>query len=100
VSSLGRTRSCRTRPLFSGRRSTAKGGSGFRGCSLSSRGRADLQDPAGCPVSSPLGDVPSGVSTLAHRRDDKPKQPSARILRRWKIRRPRPNARRIGRFRW
>lgn len=57
MSLLGRTRSCRTRRLFPGRRSTAKGGSGVRGCSPSSRGRANLQGPAGCPVSSPLSDV-------------------------------------------
>ena len=37
---------------FSGRRSTAKRGSGVRGCSPSSRGRADLQSAAGRPVSS------------------------------------------------
>ena len=68
VSSLGRTRSCRTRQLFSGRRSTAKGGSGVRGCAPSSRGRADLQGAAGRPVSGALGDVAAGVRPPAHRR--------------------------------
>jgi hypothetical protein len=67
VSSFGRTRSCRTRQLLSGRRSTAKRGSGVRGCSPSSQGRADLQSAAGRPVSSPLRDrarcVPAGSPT-------------------------------------
>ncbi len=38
-----------------------KGGSRVRGCSSSSRGRADLPHVAGRPVSGPLGDVPTGV---------------------------------------
>jgi hypothetical protein len=53
---------------FSARRSAAKGGSSVRGCAPSSRGRGDLQGPAGRPVSSPLGDVPAGVCPPTDRR--------------------------------
>ena len=59
----GRTRSCRTRQLFSGRRSTAKGGSRVRGCSSSSRGRADLSHVAGRP----------GTNSPAHRSQPHPR---------------------------
>jgi hypothetical protein len=62
LSSPGRTRSCRTRRVSSGRCSTAsQSGSGVRGRSSASRVRADVQGAAGRPVGGPFRPRPASV---------------------------------------